>query len=263
MSSKQVMREACPDCNAELNENRECSQCGFGVVVSSAAEVVDEIDVNEAATLVDVETATDSDHDWPSEDDTPDAGENYQSDDYGEELPDDEDEENVSGPANINDIKNEGHIGVVAGQVIIEGRPPFPLPEIEERALFDFTQPLPEAATYNFLPHFSAKELDTHAQELKDYRLLLLSCPDEDIALSTAHKLIAALNLPEPLKKRLLNFDKIAADGPQPSIYNLIRKRNPEEQIVVLADATIEKGKEFLKPILTAGLSASIGIKYD
>jgi hypothetical protein len=252
------MRDLCPNCDAELTENLDCQQCGFGTLLTSD----DEPEVGEEALPVDAELRIDSEEEESlSAEEISDALESVIS----------EGQEQTVAPSIISPTTTAeagSHIDFVTTgheikQEIHYHRSEVPPPEPQDKPLFEFTQPLPPAVTYAFPPHFAGTELKTHAQRLTDDHLILISCPDEDIAFSAAYKVIDALNLPYPLKKRLLNLDKAGADGPQPSIYNLIKKRDPDEHIVILADATTEKGKQFLQPILTAGRSASSSIQDD
>src|SRR5689334_5217487 len=50
------MRDLCPNCNAELTENLDCQQCGFGALLTSD----DEPEVSEEALPVDAELGIDS-----------------------------------------------------------------------------------------------------------------------------------------------------------------------------------------------------------
>jgi hypothetical protein len=131
----------------------------------------------------------------------------------------------------------------------------------DERTLIDFTETLPQKNPR--LPEFVSEELSEYLEKLKDERLVLISCPDEDIAFSAAHALIDGLNLPQAEQRRLLNVDRSAGEGLPLSVYYLRGKSDHGKETLVLVDATTEKAGQFLEPITQATLLSSAAIQDD
>jgi hypothetical protein len=131
----------------------------------------------------------------------------------------------------------------------------------EERALIEFTEALPPKSPR--LPDFVSEELSEYLEKLKEERLILISCPDEDIAFSAAHALIGGLYLPQGGQRLLLNIDKSAVEGSLPSVYYLRRKSGHDKETVVLVDAATEKARPFLEPIIYAARASSAAIQDD
>jgi hypothetical protein len=248
------MSEQCPTCNVDLNENLECQQCGFSGLGLTTVET--EI-TEESLPIQPVEPDSDADQE-PS---YPNTSGDRDYDDFDDH---EEDDANVGTERSRFDVNEGGRVeNVIMAREVIIGPRQSSASEVEDKSLIEFTQSLPSLVQELHIPEFASEELNNHIERLRDEHLILISCPDEDIALSAAHALIDGLNLPEPTRKRLLNFDKTGSESSQPSIYNLVKDRNPAEHIVVLADAATEKGKQFLQPIITAARAASIAIQDD
>lgn len=133
--------------------------------------------------------------------------------------------------------------------------------EDDERELLEFTEALPQKSPH--LPEFVSDEVSEYLDKLREERLVLISCPDEDVAFSAAHALIDGLNLPQVEQRRLLNLDKSAGEGSSPSIYYLRKKSDSDKETVVLVDAATEKARPFLEPIIYAARLSSAAIQDD
>lgn len=239
------MSDLCPNCNAELTENLDCQRCGFGALLTSD----DEPEVS-AQAPVDSDLGIDNEEVSSNADEIFEALESLAT----------EGQQDRSTTIYETTIQEGGQVGGITkeGDIYVGL-----LPQPPDRPLIEFTQTLPPARKYADPPQFVAIEVTESAQRLAEDHLILISCPAEDIALSAAYHVIDALKLPYPLNKLLLNFDKAGTDGPQPSIYNLGKENDPEAHLVILADATTEKGKQFLDPILTAHLGGVSAIQDD
>jgi len=134
-------------------------------------------------------------------------------------------------------------------------------PKDDERTLIDFTEVLPPKSLH--LPEFVFEELPEYLDKLKEERLVLISCPDEDVAYSAAHALINGLNLSQGRQRRLLNVDRSAGEDWPLSIYYLSGKRDSEDEMVVLVDAATERARPFLEPIISANRLSSAAIQDD
>jgi hypothetical protein len=286
----------CPNCDHELNEQGECVRCTQAeeepardllyedtpvnaddaaetdpaVVTPSDADEFPEFPVEGEVESVDAQAHADvddsslevADDDWPGEA----PGDALLDETYG--VP----EEDALPPTVAKNfttkVGNGGRakyiINTDSGPIIIDERPqvpPPPAPKDDERTLFDFTEVLPPKKAR--LPEFVFEELPKYLNYLKDERLVLISCPDGDAAYSAARALIDGLNLPQGRQKRLLNVDRSAGEDWPLSIFYLSGKRDSEDEVVVLVDATTERAGPFLEPIIRANQSSSDAIQAD
>lgn len=151
---------------------------------------------------------------------------------------------------------------IITGEsIVVYPPPPAAGPKDDERTLIDFTEVLPSKSPS--LPEFVFEELQEYLDKLKEDRLVLISCPDEDVAYSAAHALIDGLNLPQGRQRRLLNVDRSAGEDWPLSIYYLSGKRDSEDEMVVLVDAATERARPFLEPIIRANRLSSAAIQDD
>jgi hypothetical protein len=295
-----MMSTNCPNCNFELNEQGECARCAQVASPATFAQAEDaaERDLSYGGAPVDSddEAETDPAAVTPSSDEfsaspaeveaasavahpRPDVGgssDEAAGDDWAVEgpgddaLPDEayeEAEEDALPPTaaesystTLNEHSSVEQIfNAPRARIFITRQPP-PAPKDDERTLIDFTEALP--AKNPRLPEFVFEELSENLDKLKEERLVLISCPDEDVAYSAAHALIDGLNLPQG-RQRLLNVDRSAGEDWPLSIYYLSGKRDSEDQMVVLVDAATERARPFLEPIIRANRSSSDAIKDD
>lgn len=291
------MSEKCLNCDIELNEELECPRCGLtadtvsfeeteatSVGDSSAASLhPDDLSLEAALSSEDpAELATQRDlvpeHNEPSYDlhefeDSDDlSGWNDEvapdNDDVADILTADEAEDPEAGgstpisPGLNTDISLSEHarlrdLIVAPGSTWMAPQPK----EQDDKSLIEFTQPLPPKSPS--LPKLLAEESSEYVEKLREQHLVLIDCPDEDIALAAAHALIEGLNLPRAGTARLLNFDRSVGEGSQPSIYNLRKKSKSDHRVAVLADAATESARQFLEPIITVNRFASEAIQDD
>jgi len=297
-----IMSNNCPECNSELNEQLECECCAQVAAAAVFAQTEDTAarDLSYAGLPADPDDAPEIDPTvvMPSTDqflefdvegvaESNDAGVDDSSfkivgDDWDDEgvgsdaLPDeafDVAEEHALPPtaAKSYNTSFEGRartkyvITTDSGPVTINDLPlpppPPPPPKDDERTLIDFTETLPPRNPR--LPEFVFEELSEYLDKLKEERLVLISCPDEDVAYSAAHALIDRLNLPHGRQRRLLNIERSAGEDWPLSIYYLSGKRESEDEVVVLVDAATERARPFLEPIIRANLFASGQIQDD
>lgn len=293
--------EKCPQCDLTLNEQSECAQCGLTytpVVLEQAAgdeppapsasvvpEVVAELNALVAGWVEpgdgDAQPPADGDAAQPAPRDFAEAKESSHTDaDDGwlnAEAPDDarpeeaggEDDMSPASPAGVSSVTNISDQGRVRDVIHAHDSHiitnyligPQQSKEDDERPLFELTEVLPLKRSN--LPEFVSEELAEYVEKLREERLVLLSCPDEDIAFAAAHALIDGLHLPLGEQRRLLNVERSVGEGPPLSVYNLRRKSKHDKEAVVLVDATTEKAQQFLEPVMTAGRAASVVIQDD
>lgn len=288
-----MMSNNCPECNSELNEQLECERCAQVATVALFAETDDTAtrDLTYAGLPSDPSDAPEIDPAvvMPSTDefsvDVESAAESNDAsvdDSSFKVVEDDWDDEGLGTgalPAEAYEVPEEDELPPTAAehyntnvsghaeQVINAPRarfifppppPPAPAPKDDERTLIDFTEALPPKNPR--LPEFVFEELSEYLDKLKEERLVLISCPDEDVAYSAAHALIDGLHLPE---RRLLNIDRSAGEDWPLSIYYLSGKREAEHEVVVLVDAATERARSFLEPIIRANRLASGQIQDD
>jgi hypothetical protein len=120
----------------------------------------------------------------------------------------------------------------------------------DEKSLLEFTTTLPPRNAR--LPQFSSTESQEYLAKLLEERLLLISCADEDFAISAAYSLIEQLNIPGDEQKRMLDFERIVGDTSPPNIYFLRRKTEAQNKTVILVDALNERARPFLNTIIHA-----------
>jgi len=288
-----IMSNNCPECNSELNEQLECERCAQAAAVFAQTEDTAARDLSYAGLPSDPDHVAEIDpavvtlsayeslgFDVEGAAEPGDAG---VDDSSFEETGDDWDEGLGGGalPAEATEedelprvsfrtsAERGGRIGIsvnTSGEapVNIYGPltlPPAPAPKDDERTLIDFTEALPPRNPR--LPEFVFEELSEYLDKLKEERLVLISCPDEDVSYSAAHALIDGLNLPHGKQRRLLNIDRSAGEDWPLSIYYLSGKRESEDEVVVLVDAATERARPFLEPIIRANRLASGQIQDD
>jgi hypothetical protein len=296
------MSTNCPECNLELNEQGECASCAQVVAsatfVQAEGTAARDLTYGGAPVNSDDDAETDPPVVMPSAADEfpafPVAGEAEPADAQahpddddssfevagdgwageglgGGELPDEayevaeEDALPLTAANSFNtSAEGRGRIGTVIntveGRVVVYQTPP-PATKDDERTLIDFTEVLPPKSSR--LPEFVFEELPEYLDKLKEERLVLISCPDEDVAYSAAHALIDGLNLPQGRQRRLLNLDRSAGEDWPLSIYYLSGKRDSEDEMVVLVDAATERARPFLEPIIRANRLTSAAIQDD
>lgn len=276
-----MMSNNCPECNSELNDQLECERCAQ---VATAAVFVEREDTaardfsyvglpadpDDAAEIEPAVVMPSEPADAGVDDSSFEAGEDWDEGLGGGALPDEADQadEDESLPTAAHSFRtsaeNGGTIGTNVNQgpggriVIYPPAQPAPAPKDDERTLIDFTEALPPKNPR--LPEFVFEELAEYLDKLKEERLVLISCPYEDAAYSAAHALIDGLDVPQ---RRLLNIDRSAGEDWPLSIYYLSGKRDSEDEVVVVVDATTERARPFLEPIIRANRLASGQIQDD
>lgn len=292
-----MMSNNCPECNSELNDQLECERCAQVATAALFAETddtatrdltyagllsdpSDALEIDPAVVMpstdefsVDVESAAES-----NDASVDDSSFKVAEDDWDDEglgtgaLPDEAygvAEEHALPPTAerfstlVRDRASIGiHVESEGGSVVINPPPPSAsAPKDDERTLIDFTKVLPPKSPQ--LPEFVFDELPEYLAKIKEERLVLISCPDEDVAYSAAHALIYGLNLPHDKQRRLLNIDRGAGEDSPLSIHYLSSKRKSKNEVVVVVDATTERAKPFLEPIIRANRLLSETIQDD
>lgn len=296
-----MMSANCPECNLELNGQLECPRCAQVVTTAPFAQTEDTAarDLSYAGVPTDPDDAAEIDpavvtpsadefSAFPAESaaESTDEQEHAGGDDSsfevagdgwdgegldGDALPDEayqvEEEDELPPTAaesystTLGDHARAEHIFNAPRARFIFPQSPPPAPKDDERTLIDFTEALPPKSLR--LPEFVFEELPEYLGKLKEERLVLISCPDEDVAYSAAHALIDGLKLPRGKQRRLLNVDRSAGEDWPLSIYYLSGKRESEDEVVVLVDATTERARPFLEPIIRANRLSSAAIQDD
>jgi len=115
------------------------------------------------------------------------------------------------------------------------------------------------------LPHFSVDGGEARLQELKGSWLMLVSCADGDIALSSVYGLLERLDLGRDARKLWLNCEARILDSLDLDIDVFLKtRRNPAKgRSAVVVDATGEKGKIFLDPLIKASRGAAHYVKQQ
>lgn len=269
------MRSTCPECDLEWDE-RACEHCGFVLDPPtleqtqiaggagrdlSTPETDDDDDSKELAATASAPEANAGKVSSEDEETNPpeapaesaiDEASDWERD-YIADSPDTDDEaflESLAGDTNGSEPEQH-HIKVIINEQHV----------VDESTLLELTQHLPPGGST--ADEFEAEDLRYHAKQLQANRLVLISCPDEDLAFVAAHALINSLSSPPPLARRLLTFDRSTAEGSQPSIFNLGEKPNPEVQTVVLVEGVTEKARQFFEPLINAKLGSSLTIQED
>lgn len=256
----------CPNCDLELNEQGECVRCVQAEEDPARDLLYEDMPVN-----ADDDAETDPSVVTPSAADefsvSPVEGEAESADDALHDEEYEVGEDDALPPAAADSFstsaERRGRIGTVInskdGSVVVYQTPPGP--KDDERTLIDFTEVLPPKSLR--LPDFVFEELPEYLAKLNEERLVLISCPDEDVAYSAAHALIDGLDLPQGRQRRLLNVDRSAGEDWPLSIYYLSGKRDFEDEMVVLVDAATERARPFLEPIIRANRLSSAAIQDD
>lgn len=270
-----MMSNNCPKCNSELNEQLECERCAQVATIAVFAQTEDtnardltygdlpaepddaaEIDLVVVTPSADEYSGVVEGDDWAGEQ----SGDNVFPNGAGAVAEEDVvlDTATKNFNTSVSDHATvETVINSIDGTVVIYGK----APKDDERTLIDFTEALPPKSPQ--LPEFVSDELPEYLAKLKEERLVLISCPDEDLAYSAAHALIDGLNFPHGKQRRLLNIDRSASEDWTLSVYYLSGKRESEDETVVLVDATTERARPFLKPIIRANLLSSATIQDE
>lgn len=281
------MNATCPNCDLELNEHMQCARCGYlsadsfsadddGQPADVASSPSDPLDLDDSADLeaavvgAEDELAEYADEDDPlreGEETSPPDMEPVGEDSIGEtdENETDEDAEDGPGavprpPASATDsisVDRSKFRDLFQVEHLIFNPPG--QKDDDERSLVDFTEPLPPKGPRQ--SEFASEDLDDYLDKLKEERLILVSCPDEDIAFSAARALIHRLDLPQGGQRLLLNLAKSVGEGSLPSVYYLRGKGASYKETVVLVDAATEKARQFLEPILYAAPAAAASIQ--
>ncbi|HWW77585.1 MAG TPA: hypothetical protein VNZ44_19435, partial [Pyrinomonadaceae bacterium] len=264
------MSAQCPACGGELDEQQRCHRCADAAapafIEQAGSPARDEgEDTEEAAHIHFPETSIAADDEAEleavvGEEDEPSWLTVGGEEDFSEasesepEAAEPDEGHNITDPTSApTHSVTSNHDGTTfrdsytGGTIIIN--PPLVRDE-DERALTDIAEELPPKSPR--LPEFVSEELQDYHDRLREERLVLVSCPDEEIAFSAAHALIDSLRLPRAARRLLLNLSRSAGEGAQPSIYYPRRKDAPEVETVVLVDAATEKSRQFLEPVLDA-----------
>ena len=275
---------ATPFAQTEGTSARDLSYAGVPTEPDDAAEIepavvmpsADEFSAFPAESAA--ESADVQEHAGGDDDDSlfEDAGDDWDGEGLGDDaLPDEaydvaeEDELPPNAAESYStSVRGRARVGTIIttrdGNVVVYPMPPpAPPPKDDERTLIDFTEALPPKSPH--LPEFVFEELQDYLGKLIEERLVLISCPDEDVAYSAAHALIDGLNLPHGRQRRLLNIDRSAGEDWPLSIYYLSGKREDEDEdeMVVLVDAATERARPFLEPIIRANRLSSAAIQDD
>jgi hypothetical protein len=115
------------------------------------------------------------------------------------------------------------------------------------------------------LPHFSVDGGEARLRELKGNWLMLVSCADGDIALSSAYGLLDRLDLSRDGRKLWLNCEAKTLDSLDLDIDVFLKSgRSPTKgRSAVIVDATGETGKIFLDPLIKASRGAAQYVKQQ
>lgn len=160
-------------------------------------------------------------------------------------------------------VKIEGDFGNAAQTLIQYYFGQSPLKEQskkeDQRSIVDVTTTLSSS-----IPPFVSDDLQRYLDQLKQDRLLLVSCPDGQMALTAANAIVERLQLPEDEQKRLLNFDRAEEESVNLNIYFFLRKEAvTETQTAIIVDAISEKASGFLNSLISAAPSLSMSLADD
>lgn len=259
----------CPACESELDEKGQCLSCN-DIAARAASEPPTARPETEHIAGVELEdyyaeeplfedsvtTGEDREPEEPEEKVT-EAAEaiddaHTSPEESPEELPEEPAEEAAA------ELTSSGSIstGSVTGSVINSGDIDklifFTLSAAEERKkeeghLNDFTQCLPARGAD--LPGFVPEQLTEFVDKLKEERIILISCPDEDLALSTIYSLLDHLDIADD-QRRMLNFEARVEDSVDITIETLLsKKKDSDKPLAIVADARSEKSQMFLDSV--------------
>lgn len=256
----------CPKCQKESPDAKQCSHCGYVAEVQPDDQpqpllAAPAPEAALAGTDKAVPPVVEPPEIPPSAEAPPAAEEkNLQA----EPLPKNEEEKASQQEKKVGKIfksselrqYNEvmGDVGILIESLKVFGeRPTEP-----KGSLFELTKSLPA-----FASEISASvlgHLTSQINRLREERLLLLSCLDEKLALTAAYTLIQELGE----EGRLLNFEWIAEEGRDLTIYQLLKEREEgDRQMVILVDALSQRALPFLESLLSATSSGYGSIKEE
>lgn len=129
----------------------------------------------------------------------------------------------------------------------------------EAKPLIELTTKLPRKRFG--VPAFALDELSEPMLKLREERLILISCLDEEIALAAAYACVEQLDISGE-EQRMLSFDRNFDDDCVPDFF-FLRKEEPsdEKQTAIIVDMVSERATPFLKPLISATSSHSVQLK--
>ena len=131
----------------------------------------------------------------------------------------------------------------------------------DEEPLIERTTVLPARPLK--LAEFAPQELSVHLEKLKEQRLILISCPDEDLMLDAAYALVEKLEIPWGEQRRLLNFQRLAKEGVMPSLFFLRKRNDGVAETAIVVNAVGESSRQFLDSLISANRLSLVDIQYD
>ena len=154
--------------------------------------------------------------------------------------------------------KIEGDHGVAAEQVIQHFHNYSPIKEQskkeDNRSIVEMTRELPQN-----IPPFVSEDLPLYLEQLREDRLLLISCPDGQLPLAAANALVERLSLTKDEQKRFLDFNRNDEESANLNIYFFLeRKDDLEEQTAIVIDAVNRKADPFLDSLIYDATPSSL-----
>jgi hypothetical protein len=125
----------------------------------------------------------------------------------------------------------------------------------EARPLIELTTKLPRRRFG--VPAYMLDDLPEQLLKLREERLVLISCLDEEIALAAAYACVEQLDIPGEEQQRMLSFDKNSDDDGVPDISFLRQEPSAEKQTAVVVDMMSERAVPFLKLLMSATVLGS------
>ena len=120
--------------------------------------------------------------------------------------------------------------------------------EDDDASLLELTTVLPVRDQSH--SQFPSEELSQYLDRLRENRLVLISCPNDEISQDAAYALIGAMDIHRQKDRRFLNFGRFPKEGPTPSLF--FRKRgDAKTKTAILVNALGEESRPFLESFIS------------
>lgn len=145
-------------------------------------------------------------------------------------------------------LNAQGNI-ILLGQLNAQLSSIEPETRVEEKALYDFTRPLPRRTLRRY--RAAGGELNAIVDKLKEDRLIFISCAYAEYALDAAYEVIEGLAVAGSEQNRIISYEGIGDKNLEFSVQKLLEhKPDAEGGSVVLVDALNTSAEVFPDSIL-------------